>query len=571
MFNVANRLPLSRGLCLGGIALFMALLSGPALAAETLTRTHKGIALVAPAVEPGKTFDTSLLPQSEGLDKIAKALDLLVAKSPLSARALKTLKKHGRVVLVYIPDDLRSPSGGGGVTLALYVPEYLRVPGKNGRKKSYNVLIGRHGIKWPASELASVLAHELLGHGLQDHYGRLKTMRVLDLECEAYLHEEIANQDLGLDKFSREMIAFRKGLEEHWCSEFKTFMRKHRPGETALWDELNPDVPKLLKAFDAYLKHISQRGVTGKAIATNAQQVREKIGEALENASPDKLFKAAITLRDGGLGVRPDVQAAFKYFKNAAELGHVDAMLDTARMYENGTGVAKDAGAAMKWFGRAAEKGNAAAQTYIGWRNLQGRGVAQDYEAAFRWFTKAAAQGETQANYYLATMLRRGLGRDKDHAAAAAHYRKAVKSGHTESQYRLGRYLYRGIGVEKDLAEAADLITRAAEKGHAKSQNNLGWMYTKGNGVARNPDVAADWFAKAAAQGYADAQVRLGWLHVKGIGVEKDFASAYVWYALAAADGHDKAVKSRDLIAGRLSPTALDAAKRRIDTFSLNK
>ena len=79
-------------------------------------------------------------------------------------------------------------------------------------------------------------------------------MRPIDLECEAYLYEELANQDLGLDKRSSEMLRFRKGLETHWCADFKRYMRTKRTSELKLWDTLNPNVPRLLTIFEDYLR-----------------------------------------------------------------------------------------------------------------------------------------------------------------------------------------------------------------------------------------------------------------------------------------------------------------------------
>ena len=75
-------------------------------------------------------------------------------------------------------------------------------------------MVGRYGAKWPARELAAVLAHELVGHGMQQYRGRMEHVRTIDLECEAYLYEEQAYQDLGLDKRSSEMIKFRQALED---------------------------------------------------------------------------------------------------------------------------------------------------------------------------------------------------------------------------------------------------------------------------------------------------------------------------------------------------------------------
>jgi hypothetical protein len=82
--------------------------------------------------------------------------------------------------------------------------------------------------------------------------GRLGKMSELDSECQAYLYQEIAQQDLGMDKHSRLMVRFRRALEGRWCLPFKQYMRKYAPEKMALWETLNPDVPRLLAIFEDY-------------------------------------------------------------------------------------------------------------------------------------------------------------------------------------------------------------------------------------------------------------------------------------------------------------------------------
>ena len=100
----------------------------------------------------------------------------------------------------------------------------------------------------------------LSGHAVQQQRGWLTSIRYLDAECEANLHEEIANQELGLDKSSRRMMAFRDALENRWCADFKAYMRAQRPGALTLWDRKHPEVPSLLDVFEQYRRHSNQTG-----------------------------------------------------------------------------------------------------------------------------------------------------------------------------------------------------------------------------------------------------------------------------------------------------------------------
>lgn len=361
-----------------------------------LQREHKGITLLALKADPNKTYDTSLLPGGQALKNLAGALDRLTAKSPLSRRRLNDLKKSGEVRLVYLPGDL-NPSSTGGMTLAAFLPDFLQDPKKRDRKKVFLVVVGRHGIKWPVDELAAILAHELIGHGVQHWRGRLTNIRVLDAECEAHLYQESASQDLGLDKRGREMVSFRQALEEHWCADFKIYLRAHQPKKMALWDTLNPDVPKLLAAFETYLEFSARQGVTGKSVIAADKQLREKRRRSLASATPEEIVAFVLKLRDGGIGVAQDREEALRYLKIAAERGHLQAQYVLGSTYAKGTDVTRDFGEAIRWFRMAANQGDAQSQFILGVMNSKGFGTPKNKVKAYRWFARAVSNGGADA------------------------------------------------------------------------------------------------------------------------------------------------------------------------------
>ena len=378
------------------LTLFFAVPAWGAADDIALQRNHKGITLLALKVDPNKTYDTSLLPAAQALKNLTGALDRLIAKSPLSRRRLNDLKKSGEVRLVYLPGDL-NPGATGGMTLASFLPDFLQDPKKRDRKKVFLVVVGRHGVKWPADELAAILAHELVGHGVQHWRGRLTNIRVLDAECEAYLYEEAANQDLGLDKRGREMVSFRQALEDHWCADFKIYMRAHQPKKMAIWDTLNPDIPKLLAVFEKYLDFSAQQGITGKSVSAADKQLREKRRRNLENASPEEIIALVLKLRDGGIGVEQDKEEALRYLKIVAERGHLQAQYVLGSTYAKGTDVTRDFAEAIRWFRMAAKQGNAQSQFILGVMNSKGFGTSKDKVKAYQWFARAVSNGGADA------------------------------------------------------------------------------------------------------------------------------------------------------------------------------
>ncbi len=251
-----------------GIRLLYAILLCTLWATSTLAavpiatqETYRGLTLLGIAVRSGVKFDIQPLPHSDATSRIKQAIDILLDKSPLSTHAIATLRSAGEVIVAYDPHFPKSRLAG--LTIAAFFPDYYQLDGPS---KRFVTVVGRYGAKWPTAELAAVLAHELVGHGMQHYRGRLNHARTIDLECEAYLYQEQAYQDIGIDKRSNEMIRFRRALEDHWCETFRTYIRLNEPNKMVLWERLNPDIPKILQVYRRYVDRMRRDGTAKKAI-----------------------------------------------------------------------------------------------------------------------------------------------------------------------------------------------------------------------------------------------------------------------------------------------------------------
>ncbi len=118
-------------------------------------------------------------------------------------------------------------------------------------------------------------------------------------------------------------------------------------------------------------------------------------------------------------------------------------------------------------------------------------------------------------------------------------------------------------------ATALRLFRPLGEQGNASAQYNLGVMYALGQGVLQDDVQAAKWFRLAAEQGNPYAQLLLGIMYWDGRGVPQDDVQAHMWFNLAASrfsapevEKRDLAVKNRDIIASRMTPTQLAEAER---------
>ena len=83
---------------------------------------------------------------------------------------------------------------------------------------------------------------------------------------------------------------------------------------------------------------------------------------------------------------------AVRWYRLAADQGHVSAQYNLGVRYANGEGVPQDAAEAVRWYRLAADQGFARAQVNLGFMHDNGRGVPQDYVQAHRWFNLAASR-----------------------------------------------------------------------------------------------------------------------------------------------------------------------------------
>jgi hypothetical protein len=220
--------------------------------APPLERMRDGVRLIALTPETGTRFDVTILPPDAGLARLAAALDLIREKSPASAATIDRLAGAGPATLVYFPNNFRDRSRLNSQTVALFLPDFLKSRGLGADGQEFVVVVNQFGVKWPAGELAAVIVHELVGHGMQHLAGRIATGRPLDLECEASLYQEQAYQDFQVAKKARTVVMFRRQMEYHYCSDFRAYMAKRLPEGLALWDSINPDVATLLEMFSGY-------------------------------------------------------------------------------------------------------------------------------------------------------------------------------------------------------------------------------------------------------------------------------------------------------------------------------
>jgi uncharacterized protein len=148
-----------------------------------------------------------------------------------------------------------------------------------------------------------------------------------------------------------------------------------------------------------------------------------------------------------------------------------------------------------------------------------------------------------------------------DYARAWSELKPLAERGNPEAQWYLGVMCHDGQGTPQNYAEAVKWFEKAVMQGYAKAEFNLGVMYRRGHGVSQDNAAAVRLYRKAAEKGYPNAQYNLGVMVAEGQGVKQDFVQAYMWFSLAAASGDSVSVKTRDVIASRMTPSQIAEAQ----------
>ncbi|MGY8853648.1 MAG: caspase family protein [Pseudomonadales bacterium] len=156
---------------------------------------------------------------------------------------------------------------------------------------------------------------------------------------------------------------------------------------------------------------------------------------------------------------------ARRYLK-AASKGDIQAQFYLGYMYENGEHVVKDLLSAKKWYRDAAEMAHVKAMIRLA--SLLG----EDPEAT-DWFRKAAEKGDAGAQTMIAFRYESGTGTEINLDEAVVWYTKAAEQDQIVSQVNLGRLYHLGIGVEKNVDQAIFWYEKAAEQGNEPARNRL--------------------------------------------------------------------------------------------------
>lgn len=240
-----------------------------------------------------------------------------------------------------------------------------------------------------------------------------------------------------------------------------------RGGKSKLQERLDKQAQRsdgtVKKAFIASVTGMAVVGglwATGRATGYDFDDVARLTGLSSSNAEATPIAALALTPTDGTVDAAPvdateaqtlyaqaleqldrNDPAGVETLTRAANLGHPEAQLKLAGLYQTGsTGLTVDQSESRQWARRAAEGGDAAGMHAYGMYLFDGVGGSRDRVEALDWLKKAANRGLVDSQYNVARIYENGdEGIAPNPTQAYRWYLIAARAGDPQAQAAVDR------------------------------------------------------------------------------------------------------------------------------------
>lgn len=173
-------------------------------------------------------------------------------------------------------------------------------------------------------------------------------------------------------------------------------------------------------------------------------------------------------------------QAQIAEARLLAEKEDAEAQFYLGMAYNGGLGVKSNQEEALKWWRKAAQNGHVQAMYNVGIENLQ-----VDPEEARTWLQKASERGDVRATYVIGRMKLSGV-------LTKADLNPPKPSNPSDSP----KNWIRLSDNPADVHEGLQLIQQTAEEGLSEAQGILAIFYALGAGLPQDMDMAEKWWQR---------------------------------------------------------------------------
>jgi TPR repeat protein len=263
-------------------------------------------------------------------------------------------------------------------------------------------------------------------------------------------------------------------------------------------------------------------------------ELREKLSGPPEEAAR-WVYAAPVTLGRmllDGHGMNADPEAAFRWFRIAADAGDLDGINMLGRCYELGWGVPVDLAQARACYGRAAAKDHDWAQFNLGTLMLRMDDSRVSVEGALRLFVPSARRGNPKSMNMIGRYREFGWAGPVNIPSAIRWYRRAAVRG----CFRGASHLARFMREQGRLDEAVRWYRQSAETAPFDFCRDLASHLFE----AQEPqlhEIARLALKRAAVSDEPADLFAYGHALAFGKGGEADLKEAAVWLARAETKG----------------------------------
>jgi uncharacterized protein len=237
-------------------------------------------------------------------------------------------------------------------------------------------------------------------------------------------------------------------------------------------------------------------------LVVNYDKALEWLRIGVDMGSKEAMWRCGNVL----LSHHDDAGAALDVWKSAAQLGHVDAMVQLARCLLEGLHGPKDVVVAWTLLEDASRLGSAEAMMLRARSYESGDAADVDLPRALDLYRAAAALGNVRGQYH-AGRLEVLLATDRDEALAGLlRVKDAADQEDAEAMRRLPEVAADFASKAGDSKGVLEFLLIAAEAGIAIGQYRYGFALLQEDG---QQSEGIQWIERAAVQGWADAQFAL--------------------------------------------------------------
>ena len=171
------------------------------------------------------------------------------------------------------------------------------------------------------------------------------------------------------------------------------------------------------------------------------------------------------------------LKEAKRYYKLAADKGHVDSMYSLGAFYYLGLGLRRpNPLLACKYFGAAASQNHAVAQYCYGLCLLSGEGIKKNEAKAIRLIRQSADNGFDEAEYCFARILMDGHYISKDLGLAFNYMKKSHDHGNLKATFFMALFYYQGKVVKRDKKMGYKLMKQAYDGDLSEAEAFLSFL-----------------------------------------------------------------------------------------------